>query len=93
MIKYILLFLLVLISTNFSLQQDDTCPVSISHGKLQDQIIQYGKILEKWEITPYIATPDTDIEYFHTLRILSNETNSPPIVIFSLILGIFGLIL
>lgn len=80
MIKILVFLYILFIVTSMSLQLDDNCPLSVSHGKLQDQIIYYGKIMEKWEATPYIATPDIDIEYFHTLRIHTNETISPLIV-------------
>ncbi len=79
MLKKVIFLNVLLILINLSLQDDENCPVSVSHGRIQDQIIQYGRIQEKWELSPYVATPITDLDYFHTIRV-TNDTNAPPIV-------------
>ena len=64
-------------------QDDLMCPLSVTHGKLSNQIVMMGKKLEIWETIPYIASSITDLDYFHTLRIKSDkDTISPSFVIY-----------
>ena len=79
--KTFVLYVMLQIIKN-TIQDDLLCPLSISHGKLSNQIVLMGKKLGQWENIPYIASSITDLDYFHSLRIKAeNETTSPIFVI------------
>jgi hypothetical protein len=82
MYKKIIILQIVFILTNLSLQDtdDETCNINISHNRVQDQIVKYGKLTENWELTPYKATPDAVLEYFYTLQITNMTAKAPVLV-------------